>query len=70
MTDVRVPPLGLKRIKYTLGPLGLKLSHENMIPRIFRQKHDKLKFHPWIKRPPRKFIEAIFFLKNSVKGLV
>ena len=27
-----------------------KFSHENMIPRIFTQKHDKLRFHPWMKR--------------------
>ena len=31
-------------------PSVSKLSHENMIPRIFTQKHDKLKFHPWIRK--------------------
>ena len=31
-------------------PSVSKPSHEKMIPRIFTQKHDKLKFHPWIRK--------------------
>ena len=44
-------------------PSVSKLSHENMIPRIFKQKHERLKFHPWIKRfyPWIKFLYVRFY---------
>ena len=53
-------------------PSVSKLSHENMIPRIFTQKHDKLKFHPWIKRfyPWIKFlsVKIIHGWKDFIHG--